>query len=143
MVTRVRLVLARFGWRQWLLAVVFLVAVAAAGLFAVRTVVNMLYWSQHHDEPIERWMPVNYIAHSYDVPPEVLWNALDLPDPRTERRRDFRPLSEIAETRGQSFEEVRALLERAITGFRASPRPQGGAQPPAPRDDRGSDRGVP
>jgi len=128
-------VLATFSWRQWLLAAVFLVALLAAGMFAFRTVRSTIYWTLHRDEPIERWMPVNYVAHSYDVPPEVLWSALGLLDPRTEKRRDMRPLSAIATARGQSFEQVRVTLEEAIARARQSRQP-----PPLPTR---SDRGVP
>ena len=135
MSARIRRVLATFGWWQWLLAAVFLVALLAAGLFAVRTVRYTLYWSQHRNEPIERWMPVNYVAHSYDVPPEVLWSALGLPPARPPSRDARRPLSEIAIARGQTFEQVRTTLEQAIAAARAArPAPP----PPAPpRSDRG------
>jgi hypothetical protein len=135
MITGARRVLATFSWRQWLLAAVFLVALLAAGMFAFRTVRSTIYWPLHRDEPIERWMPVNYVAHSYDVPPEVLWSALGLPDPRTEKRRDMRPLSAIATARGQSFEQVRATLEEAIARTRQSRQP--------PLLPTRSDRGVP
>lgn len=131
MISRARQVLGTFGWQQWLLAAVFLVAIVVAGTFGLRTARNTVYWLLHRDEPIERWMPVNYVAHSYDVPPEILWNALGLPDPHTEHRRDLRPLSEIASARGQSFEQVRSTLEAAIVSFRESPPPP----PPPPGKD--------
>ncbi len=120
MTTRIRAVFLAFGWRQRLLVALLILALLAAALFAVRTVRVALYWPQHRDEPIERWMPVNYVAHSYDVPPEVLWAALGLP---AERRRDFRPLGEIATAQGRSFEEVRASLEDAIARARQTTGP--------------------
>lgn len=138
MSARVRQVLATFGWWQWLLAAVFFAALVAAGLFAARTVRYTLYWAQHRNEPIERWMPVNYVAHSYDVPPEVLWNALGLPPARPPFAAARRPLSEIAAAQGKTFEQVKATLEQAIAVARA-------AGPPPPRNNRGdrNDRGGP
>lgn len=138
MAVRIRQVLASFGWWQWLLAGVFLLALLAAGLFAFRTVRYTLYWSQHHNDPIERWMTVNYVARSYDVPPEALWTALGLPPARPPSRDARRPLSAIATARGQTFEQVRATLEAAIADARAQPpalRPP--PAPPPPRNDRG------
>lgn len=117
--------------RRWLLAAVFVVALLAGGIFAVRTVVSTVYWRQHREEPIERWMPVRYISHSYNVPAEVLWAALGESEVRSGPRGDLRPLSEVAEDGGRTFEEVRALLEQAIASHRAS------SQPPLPRDRAG------
>ena len=133
MAIRVRRVLATFGWWQWLLAAVFLVALVAAGLFGARTVAYTLYWSQHRNQPIERWMPVTYVAHSYDVPAEVLWNALGLPPARPPFRDARRPLSEIATAQGKTFEQVKATLQAAIEAARPTPSPP----PPPPRNDRG------
>ncbi len=136
MAVRIRHVLASFGWWQWLLTAVLLVAVVAAGLFGFRTVRSALYWSQHRDDPIERWMSVGYVARSYDVPPGALWDALGLPPARPPSREARRPLSEIATARGQSFEQVRATLEQAIARARAA-EPALRPSRPAPTDRGG------
>ena len=138
MAVRIRQVLGSFGWWQWLLAAVLLVALVAAALFGFRTVRSALYWSQHRNDPIERWMTVNYVARSYGVPPEVLWDALGLAPARRPSPDARRPLSEIATTRGQSFEQVRATLDAAIARARAQP-PALRPPPPSPTPtDRGS-----
>lgn len=137
MTTRIRRVVATFGWWQWLLAGVLVLALVLAGLFAARTVRYWLYWSQHRNEPIERWMTVNYVARSYSVPPEVLRAALGMEQPGG-LGRDRRPLGQIAEERGESFEEVRTALERAIA--RARP-PTPAAPPLLPGSDRGAGGG--
>ena len=138
MAVRIRQVVASFGWWQWLLAAVCLVALVAAGAFAVRTARTALYWSQHHNDPIERWMTVNYVARSYDVPPDALWNALGLPPARPPSRDARRPLSPIATARGQTFEQVRATLEAAIVEARTQPPAlQPPPAPPPPRTERG------
>lgn len=132
MLTRVRHALGTFDGWHGLLAVVFIAAAWLAVLFAARATHDTRHWRQHRNEPIQRWMTVGYVARSYNVPPSALWDALDLPDPRTDARHDRRPLSEIAAARGQTFEQVAMTLQAAITHARA---PQ---SPPAPsRSDRG------
>ncbi|MSP21609.1 MAG: hypothetical protein EXR66_01055 [Dehalococcoidia bacterium] len=110
MSVRIRHLIATFGWWQWLLCAMLVGAMLFAGLFAVRTVRYSLYWSQHRADPIERWMTVNYVAHSYGVPPEVLWQALGEEHGKAPTRSVRRPLSEVVADHGQTFEEVRATL---------------------------------
>ena len=134
---RIRQVFATFGWWQWLLAAVLLVAVVVAGMFGVRTVRFALHWGQGGAEPIEGWMPVNYVAHAYNVPSEVLWTALGESGRGTLGRPDHRPLSKIAAARGQTLEQVRTTLLEAIA--RAQPQ----QPPPSPPPSSGGTRGGP
>ena len=107
----------RLGWRHWLILLAFVLAVSFAGFFVVRTARHALYWSRHRDEAIRPWMSVRYIAHSYRVPPDVLYHAINLnPVPR-----DRRPLRIIAEEQNRPVEAVTADLEKAISDFRAHP----------------------
>lgn len=144
--TRIRSVVATFGWWQWLLAGVFILALLFATLFTVRTVRYAIYWRLHHEEPIERWMTVNYVAHSYVVPPDVLERALGLPPTRPPARPDRRPLGKIAEEQGKSFDEVKATLLDAIAKARppvppgAPPAPE--KAPPPPSKGAAGDRGA-
>jgi hypothetical protein len=143
--TRIRAVVATFGWWQWTLTAVFLLAVVLAALFTVRTVAYTLYWREHREQPIERWMTVGYVAHSYGLPREVLEEALGLPPSAPPLRADRRPLAEIAESQGKTFEQVKATLLQAIERARP-PVPSGppGAPkaPPPPKSER-FDRGGP
>ncbi len=129
--TRIRRVVATFGWWQWLLTGVLVAALVLGGMFTFRTVRFALYWGQHRDDPIERWMPIDYVARSYGVPPDRLRSALGLPLPSTGVRPDRRPLGKIAETSGRSFEELRAILEVAIAQEREA-RSRGEPPPPPP-----------
>lgn len=113
------------GWRQWLLVMAFIGTLALTGLFAARTVRNALYWHYHTDEPIRGWMTVGYVAHSYHVPPHVLYKALGLPH----KPPDKRPLREIAREQNRSMDDVRVVLRDAIIHARP-PYP-----PPPPPDD--------
>jgi hypothetical protein len=121
--------LRSFGWRQWLIVAAFVLVLGATGLHVARTVRGAIYWRQHRDEPIRGWMTVGYVAHSYHVPPHVLYQALDLP----REPRDRRPLREIAKSQGRSVDELRATLLDAI----AHARPPYPPPPPPPRDDGG------
>lgn len=107
--------------------IVFLLAVAATGLFAVRGVRRAIYWRAHRDEPIRPWMSVRYVSRSYRVPPHVLYEAIRLePIPR-----DRRPLREIAREQNRPVEDLIKDLEETIKGFRAhAPPPHRPFAPP-------------
>jgi hypothetical protein len=114
------------GWRQWVAVVAFLLAVFAAGFFAVRTVRHAVYWNQHRDETIRPWMSVHYISRSYRVPPHLLYQAIGLsPAPR-----DRRPLREIAHEQNRPVEALILELQNAITAERQQHHPP--TPPPAP-----------
>jgi hypothetical protein len=114
----------KFSLRQSVVAVAFLLSLSVAILFLVRAVRPAIYWHYHQDEPINSWMSVGYVAHSYRVPPHVLYQALGLPL----KPRDKRPLREIAKAQNRSLDEIRAVLMDAIVHARP-PYP-----PPPPPD---------
>jgi hypothetical protein len=122
----------RLGGLQWLIVIAFLLTASAAGLFAVRTVRRAVYWGRHRDEVIRPWMSVPYVAHSYRVPPPVLYRAIDLaPVPH-----DRRPLRDIAREQNRTVEALAADLQRVVADFRAHPErypppppPHGGESP--------------
>ena len=129
------------GWRQWLVVLAFVLVVTATGLFAVRTVRRAVYWRQHRDEAIRPWMNLGYIAHSYQVPPWVLHQALGLPLLKPDRR----PIRQIAREQGRSVDQIIALLQDAIAHSRP-PYPPPLAPPPEPRDQgptHGPTKGAP
>ena len=113
------------GWRQWTMLVVFALVVTATGLFAVRTVRRAIYWRQHRDEPIRPWMTVPYVAHSYRVPPKVLYEALGIPH----RPGDHRPLKQIAREQNVSVDRVIETLQKAILYFQQTNLPPAPAAP--------------
>ena len=116
------------GWRQWTVLLIFALVVTVTGLFAVRTVRRTIYWRQHHDEPIRPWMSVPYVAHSYRVPPHVLYEALGIPP----RPGDHRPLKQIAREQNVPVNRVIETLEKAIVQFK-----QTNAPPTPVAPDRG------
>jgi len=119
----------KLAWHQWLLIGLFLVALFAAGFFGFRAVRRAIYWNAHRDVVIKPWMSVPYVAHSYHVPPRVLFEAIGLePTPH-----DKRPLRIIAHEQNRSVETLISELNEAINRFRQSQRP-----PPPPNRDGGT-----
>ena len=116
----------RFGWKQWVVMAALALVVLATGVFAVRTVRRAMYWRAHRDEAIRPWMSVPYVAHSYRVPPHVLYQALGIPP----QPHDRRPLKQIAREQNRSVDDLSAVLRDAIARERATP--PATAQPPAP-----------
>lgn len=129
---RLRIVqaLRSFGWRQWLVALLFVLMVAFTGRLAIRAVREAIYWNTHHEEPIRGWMTIGYVAHARDVPPFVLGDALGLPKGVP----DARPLMEIARAQHRSMPDIQAILEDAILHARP-PYP-----PPEPPSETPSER---
>lgn len=115
------------NWRQWAVALAFLLVVSFTVFFAVRAVRTAIYWHQHQDEPIRGWMNVGYVAHSYHVPPHVLYLALGLPH----KPPDKRPLRDIAKAQNRSMAKIRAVLLDAIVHARP-PYPPPPPPPPDP-----------
>src|SRR5437016_13697109 len=104
-----------FGWKQWTLLVAFGLVLLATGLFSVRAVRRAVYWRLHRDEPVRPWMSVPYVAHSYRVPPQILYEALGIePQPH-----DRKPIKEIAREQNISVEQLITTLQGAIARERA------------------------
>lgn len=105
-------------WRRHrLLVLAFALALAVSAFFLVRMVVFALHWADpaHQDQAIAAWMPLRYVARSWDVPPEVLGRALGM-DPAPGRRRT---VGDIAAARGVAPEVVAGRLRAAIADHRA------------------------
>ena len=103
------------GRKQWLAILVLALVLLITGLFAVRTVRRAVYWRLHRDEVIRPWMSLPYIAHSYRVPPHVLYEALGI-EPRLH---DRKPIKEIAREQNISVEQLITTLQGAIARERA------------------------
>ena len=108
----------------WLMIAALALAAAFTTYHVVRSVRAFLFWHQHADEPIQPWMTIGFVAHSYHVPPPVLHHALDLPPPR-----DHRSLARIAAGKGVPYTVLRARLYDAIVHARP---PYPPPAPPAP-----------
>lgn len=114
--------------RHKVLSAAFILVVLFTGWQAARAAQHaMVLRGPPRDEPIAEWMTIRHVAASYHVPPWVLQRAIGLPETR-----DRRPLRKIAESRGETFAQLRAELEAAIAEARASGVEFGPPPPPAP-----------
>lgn len=104
------------------LTTAFLLACAVTLFFAVRIVVQAVYWQTHQDVAVEPWMTVGYIARSWDLDPRELDQLAGLPLPEVKGRPQ--PLSQIARDRGVPVAEVIADVEEAIAAMRLSQQTQ-------------------
>jgi hypothetical protein len=113
------------GWRQWTLLLSLVLTVAIVCLFAFRAFEHIPH--RRVDEPIRPWMSVPYIAHSYHVPPHVLFQAIGLP----RKPPDKRPIKQIARAQNRPVEDLIKDLQDAIIRTRSS------YPPPDSRPDEG------
>ena len=127
--------LRAFRWQQWLVVAVFLLIAGFTAFKAVHATRAVIYWRTHRDEPIHGWMSVGYVAHSYRIPPYVLYQALGLPP----EPRDKRPLRKIAIAQHRSVDEISAVLQDAIVHARP-PYPPPPSTPPDKSPDPGASR---
>ncbi|MBV2187217.1 MAG: hypothetical protein KUL88_22080 [Rhizobium sp.] len=106
-------------WRRHrLLLGAFVGATLIALFFASRFMLSVIYWSDpaHRNQPLEGWMTIGYVAHSYDVPRDRLIEILGLRPPD---RKERPTLERIARERGQPLEAFETDLETAIARLRA------------------------
>jgi hypothetical protein len=105
--------------RLWQTHRLLLVAFAAAFVltlfFAVRTTVFYVYWARHQNLPIEGWMTIGYVAHSYRLAPGELQEALGFEPSRPNRE----PLGRIAHEMRIPLDELIERVEAAIDAARA------------------------
>lgn len=101
---------------RWLTRIGFVVALGLTLFFGARTIMTAVYWSdpRHTDQTIEGWMPLGYIARSWNVPRDVVMEAVDLqPDERRWRR-----LERLAEARDMPVADMIVTIQSAIDTHR-------------------------
>ncbi|SFR44713.1 hypothetical protein SAMN04488002_1876 [Litoreibacter janthinus] len=97
---------------------ILVAAALVAGVFGFRAVASFIYWNDqaHQFEPIAGWMTPRYVARSWQVPPEVVSNALELPLAGGQGRIS---LDEISQARGADLEAIIMSLHDAISAHKA------------------------
>lgn len=103
--------------QSFILAIAFLLAVAATVFFGVRAGRQVRH-VHYKNEPIRGWMSVPFIAHTRHVREEPLFRAIGVaPD-----HRDHRPLRDIARAQHVPVSQLIDKLDEAVAGQeRASP----------------------
>lgn len=100
------------------LLMVFSVALGALGFFGVKTISATIYWMDpaHQDQPLAGWMTPRYVARSYELPPDVLGDALFLVKGEGPRRVS---LDVIAAENDLTLVDLQARIDDAATAWRA------------------------
>lgn len=109
-------------WREApILTAAFAAALVLTLFFAGRLLLGTLYWTDpsHRDVPPAPWMTPRYVAHSWDLPPELVAETLALPRDGSGRRAT---LQQLARERGVPVEVLIEDLKSAIAAHRADPR---------------------
>ncbi|MGR6432539.1 hypothetical protein [Rhizobium sp. PAMB 3182] len=99
-----------------MLVLAFVLMAAITLFFAVRFVLFALYWNDpaHWNQPLEGWMTMGYVAHSYHVDPRDIDAGLDLAKPH-----ERQTLEQIARDNGMTLEELKAKVEATLTKLKA------------------------
>lgn len=104
--------------RHPLLVLAFVLASLGATFFAGRIVWNAVYWAQHRQEPVQPWMTVGYVGHSWGLPPREIDARAGLPLPV---KGHPLTLQQIADQRGVPVAEIIALVEATVAQMQAEP----------------------
>lgn len=109
--------------RMWQHAPGLTVALAAALVlslvFAFRLTFDAMHWNDTpENDPLAGWMTPRYVAHSWDLPPETVAEALALDRDGSGGRVT---LNDIAEARGVPVDTLIDALEAAIAARGGAP----------------------
>lgn len=107
----------KYLWQhhRFLLIGFSLATLVTAG-FLIKFTLSVIFWSNNQDTEIEAWMPIGYIARSYQVDRDWLFQQTGLP------REAIRPrmtIEDAANLAGMPYSEMRAHLLLAIENQRA------------------------
>ena len=106
-------------WRKYrFLFLAFVGALVVTLFFAARLLIFSLYWPdpEPHEQPVKGWMTPRYVAHSYDLPPGTVREALGLEALDGERR----TLAEITETSSLTLEAIQRRVNEAVRSHEGS-----------------------
>ncbi len=103
--------IGRLWHKHRLLLISFVLVTLVTLALAVRIGVGLVYWASHANAPLEKWMPIGYVARSYDVDRQVLIDGLDLPRDSGSVRLS---LTEISRQTGIPYPELEAKIYRLL-----------------------------
>lgn len=98
--------------------IAFFAVLCAVLFFGAKTITSAIYWMDpaHQDQDIAPWMTPRYVAHSYQLPPEVLGPALFLDKDAQPHRMS---LGKIAADNGMTLEDLQMRIDAAAEKWRA------------------------
>lgn len=109
----------RFAKKHWVPIVGFLLSSAIALFFGFTFMARAIYFNdpKHQDEVLRDWMTPRYVILSYDVPQEIIADALGLDD--DDRGKGIR-LKDIAEAQNLSLEQLTVKIRNVAQTYRES-----------------------
>lgn len=95
-----------------LLLLAFGLAATLTLFFAVRMVVFGIYWAdpKHQNQPLEGWMTLRYVAHSYDLQREDALAILGVSSPPGGRQ----SLQKLAREQGMTLQELQSRIDAFV-----------------------------
>lgn len=96
----------------------FLAAFCVLVFFAFNALADAIYWMdpRHQDQPLAPWMTPRYVAQSWDLPRDVLNDALLITPGETPRGISLRHLAETHET---TLPDLQDRVTAAAEAYRA------------------------
>ena len=83
---------------------------ALALFFLVKFAMGAIYWAGHQREPVQPWMTIGYVAHSWDLKAREIDDRAGLPKPVDHPL----TLQEIANQRGVPVADIVAQVEKTV-----------------------------
>lgn len=109
----------RFAKSHWLAITGFLLSATIALFFGFTFMANAIYFNdpKHQDEALKDWMTPRYIVLSYDIPREIVADALGLDaDNKGKRIR----LLDIAKAQNLTIEQLTEKIRNVAQTYRES-----------------------
>jgi len=89
---------------------------AIALFFLVRFALGVAYWSAHQNVPVQPWMTLGYVGHSYHLDPRAIAEILGVGPPE----KGHPPtIGELATQRGVPVDQLIREIEQAIATLKA------------------------
>lgn len=109
----------RFAKSHWLSIFGFLISVAIALIFGFTFMANAIYFNdpKHQDEALKDWMTPRYIVLSYDIPRDIVADALGLDD--DDRGKRIR-LQDVAKAQNLTIQELTEKIQNIAQTYRES-----------------------
>lgn len=110
-------------------------SIAALGFFSFGFIAKLIYFAdpKHQNQPLEYWMTPRYVVMSYELPPQVVDEIMDL-RPKIDKRK---PLKKVTEDLGITLDELQLLVDAAQKAHLQSlekKRPLEREKPPKPKE---------
>lgn len=87
------------------------ISLLAFGYFSSGFVANLIYFAdpRHQNQPLEGWMTPRYVGMSYDLPPHILDEVMEL-RPKVDKRK---PLTQVTEDLDITLSELNERITAA------------------------------